>query len=1063
MAAKVERTREDALGGLTARDFALTRVCEMFDPYYGKEKLKEVPVWKPYPGKPQEAAYESKADILGYGGAAGGGKMLRLDEPIPTPTGWTTIGELSPGDEILTEIGGVCKVKAVHEIDNSPIAYKFTFDDGTEIESCQDHLWLTFNARELGKLTKVDLDYRGRKRERRRLQGSKATGNKSELFTSVISARNKRIGEMHVTVRPTGTVRSTKDIYDTIRTKKGRTNHAIPVTRPLDLPDKCLPLNPYLFGIWLGDGTTLAGSVTTVDLEIVRAFAKEFDIGYCYEGKTNNNVQTFNPLKLKTILKDMGVIGNKHIPTNYLRSSYSQRVALLQGLMDSDGYCNKSGRCHFSTTKKSLSDDFYELLMSLGVKVRMIENRATIKRQGVVKDCGPVWEFKWTAAFPVFRLKRKLDRLMLSKSRVTKFRYIVDCVRCKSSPMRCITVDNPTGLFLVGKSMVPTHNTDLLLGLAATKHRRSVIFRRENTQNQGFVDRSREVLSEHGKYDATRGIWRHLPGDRQIELAGVKDQSSVFAWRGRPHDFLGFDEVDAFTEFQFRFLTGWNRTTIVGQRCRIVMTFNPPATAEGRWLLKYFAPWLDKKHSKPAAPGELRWYAMVDNKEIERPNGFPFKHGKETIKPLSRTFIPAAVTDNPLLMATDYPTKLQSLPEPYRSQLLYGDFSAGLADDEWQCIPTKWIELAMERWTEEKPEGQEQTSIGVDVARGGADKTSLAPIYGNYVDRLKKYPGKETPDGRSVAEKVHLIHDGQSYICIDAIAVGSSPVDYLKDHLGDLVIPVNFGAGSDFYDKSGKYKLVNMRAACYWKFREALDPDSGEDIALPPDTELLADLAAPRYKKTPRGIQIEDKDEIKKRLGRSPDSGDSVVTGYSKILLRKEAPQGWFRVLHTRNIKKGYHFILCKSDDVRKLNLDVGVSRILHIYIKPLSNGEQRTIISNRDGIETLTIRVSDLDPKRLPELSDAKLLMGKDEARKAWAFVLKKRMEPINVVVMVEDEGGNRALSMAMALCDGMGLRREETIWQFGKDDKKYTHKDDAPLVRVYDTIKHARSLVMA
>lgn len=604
--------------------------------------------------------------------------------------------------------------------------------------------------------------------------------------------------------------------------------------------------------------------------------------------------------------------------------------------------------------------------------------------------------------------------------------------------------------------------TDLLLGLASTTQRRSVIFRRENTQNQGFVDRSREILSGHGKFDATRGIWRNLPGDRQIELAGVKDQSSVFGWRGRPHDFIGFDEVDAFTEFQFRFLTGWNRTTVVSQRCRIVMTFNPPATAEGRWLLKYFAPWLDKKHPNPAVPGELRWYAMVDGKEIERPDSRAFKHGKETIKPLSRTFIPASVEDNPYLMATDYPTRLQSLPEPLRSQLLYGDFSAGIEDDPWQLIPTSWVEYAQARWTDEPPIDQPMTAIGVDVARGGAAKTTLAPVYGNYVGMLKKYPGKETPDGRSVAERVHLIHDGKAFVCVDSIAVGSSPVDYLTDHLGDLVVPVNNSVPSDLRDRSGLYKLVNVRAATYWKFREALDPDNGEDIALPPDSELLADLTAVRYKKTPRGIQIEEKDAIAKRLGRSPDCGDAVVLGFAHRYVRKGMAEGWFSVLATRSVKKGYHIVVCKPKDLEKLNLDVNVTQQLHIEIEPLTNGEQRTIIKNVDGIETMTLRLSDLDPRKLPELSDAKLLMGKDEAKKLWAFLLKKRMEITSVVVIVDNGNGDRGLSVAFAMCDCMGLKRESTIWQFGKDDKKYTSKDAAPLVRIYETMQHTRSLVM-
>jgi hypothetical protein len=113
---------------------------------------------------------------------------------------------------------------------------------------------------------------------------------------------------------------------------------------------------------------------------------------------------------------------------------------------------------------------------------------------------------------------------------------------------------------------------------------------------------------------------------------------------------------------------GWLRTEVVGQRCRVVMCFNPPCTAEGRWVLAYFGPWIDPKHPRPATPGELRWYVTgPDGKEVECVDNSPVVVGGKTLTPKSRTFIPARVTDNPYYVRTNYVAQLQALPEPLRS------------------------------------------------------------------------------------------------------------------------------------------------------------------------------------------------------------------------------------------------------------------------------------------------------------------------------------------------------------------------------------------------------------
>ncbi len=444
--------------------------------------------------------------------------------------------------------------------------------------------------------------------------------------------------------------------------------------------------------------------------------------------------------------------------------------------------------------------------------------------------------------------------------------------------------------------------TDLLLGMAGTQHSRSIIFRRVFPSTRGIIERSREIYNTQGishakdSYNESLHIWRLLDG-RIVEFGAIQHEKDKENYRGRPHDLYGWDELPEFTESQFRFVNAWNRSTSPNQRCRVVATGNPPSSAEGQWVIRYWSPWLDPHHPNPAEPGELRWFAVIGGEDIEVDGPEPFMHDSEVITPRSRTFIPARLADNPYLEETGYRALLQGLPEPLRSQMLYGDFSLSVGDNPWQVIPTEWVRMAQDRWRKrEKPTGP-MTCLGVDVARGGKDKTILSPRFDNWFAPLAKYPGKETPDGKSVAALVvNALGGGDASVNIDAIGVGTSPLDILTDN-GLNVRPINNAESADLKspsgkvikearDKSGKFKLRNVRAASYWQLREALDPETGDELALPPDAELHADLCAPRWSLSASGIIVESKEDIAEpdRLGRSPDCGDAVVLAHYQPL-----------------------------------------------------------------------------------------------------------------------------------------------------------------------------------
>ncbi len=436
----------------------------------------------------------------------------------------------------------------------------------------------------------------------------------------------------------------------------------------------------------------------------------------------------------------------------------------------------------------------------------------------------------------------------------------------------------------------------LLIGLAITAHQRSIVFRREFPQLRDILDQCEKLLTGRGRYNGQSNLWR-LNDGRRLEFGAVQYEQDVSKYQGRAHDGIFFDELPQLTERQYRFLIGWNRTTVKGQRCRVVGAGNPPTSAEGEWVIRYWAPWLDGQHPNPAKPGELRWFAVIKGEDHEVENGEPFEYEGERIQPRSRTFIPALLKDNPFLMETGYMSVLQSLPEPLRSQMLYGDFSVGVQDDPWQVIPTEWIRAAQARW---KPDGQPrdadgkpipQDAVGVDVARGGKDATVLSRRFGNWFAPLEKHPGSTTPDGPMVAGLVAAALVAGGHANIDAIGVGSSVYDQCVQHKL-RARAVIFSEGTSLRDKSGKLGFANLRAAAYWTFREALDPATGDGVALPPDPELLADLCAPRWSMRLRGVQVEEKEEIIKRLGRSPDCGDAVVLA---AMPGPAVPFGWMK------------------------------------------------------------------------------------------------------------------------------------------------------------------------
>lgn len=434
--------------------------------------------------------------------------------------------------------------------------------------------------------------------------------------------------------------------------------------------------------------------------------------------------------------------------------------------------------------------------------------------------------------------------------------------------------------------------SDLVAGKILTKHKRALVIRREKAQTEGIIQRLTEIIGHGDGFNSQKAIWRVPEANEPIiEFGGLDNLGDERRWQGRPHDIKAFDEVTEMRESQVRFIMGWTRSNDPNVRPQVLMTFNPPTTAEGRWVLDFFGPWLDRKYPNPAQPGELRWFTTIAGKDVEVPDRRPFVLGEDgervydfdpddytpelILVPKSRTFIPARLTDNPYYMATGYMSTLQALPEPLRSQMLYGDFNAGIEDDPWQVIPTTWVEQAMARWV--KPTRiPAMSSMGVDVARGGKDQTVISRRHDMWFDTLQCHAGKDTPDGPSIAGLVIAGLRNRAPIHIDVIGVGSSPYDFLRQ-ANQQVIGVNVSEKAFGTDKSGRLTFFNQRSELWWKMREALDPNNNTGVMLPMDKELLADLCAPKWEIQGSKIKVESREDIVSRIGRSPDRASAVI------------------------------------------------------------------------------------------------------------------------------------------------------------------------------------------
>ncbi|MBO2437401.1 replicative DNA helicase [Actinomadura nitritigenes] len=412
------------------------------------------------------------------------GKALELDTPLPTPTGWTTMGRVAVGDHLIGADGRPTRVVAATEVMHGRPCYEIEFSDGEVIVADAEHQWRTVTDDGHGAPRDITTPAHGTERppggdaappttcgpharhgaaaHRRAVAHLTARTPAPVVATATpwgsqitveaarhsgIACRNRRAGARAADPSGPARIRTTEEIFADLR--RGARRHAVEVAAALDLPDADLPVDPYVLGVWLGAGEDGDGRITCLDGAVIT------------EVELAGQPVVPEPLPgcyvlpgLDGRLAALGLLDGRHVPAAYLRASAAQRRALLAGLLDTCGKTSPAGRVDVALPSPRLAEGIRELLVGLG-HLAVLDPRDE-----------PVHHIAFTPDEPVFRARHSTDRHRTAAHPDARMRHIVDVRPVASVPVRCVQVDNADHMYLAGRSCVPTHNSTLALDFA---------------------------------------------------------------------------------------------------------------------------------------------------------------------------------------------------------------------------------------------------------------------------------------------------------------------------------------------------------------------------------------------------------------------------------------------------------------------------------------------------------------------------------------------------------------------------------------------------------------------
>lgn len=843
----------------------------------------------------QENALACPAQLLIFGGKRGG--PLPVDTRVVTPFGYRRIGDMKAGDIISSTDGGMQRV--VYRQDHGKLpCYKLKFIDGSEIMASYDHLW---NVRKTCYISK-----------KRHLREQNLEDDYRVWTTQMII-----------------------EYLDRLKQKNIKTSKlVIPVCEPVQftIGRKVRGVDPYILGVLLGDGCITDSFIkhnnvmfTTADDEIVQAFrdAGYKDVHLRTENKPIDYI--FKSKKLVDVLKKLKIAGHKaytkFVPRTYLFGSIEERLAVLQGLMDTDGTIDSRGHCSFTTVSEQLALDVKFIVNSLGGLATISKGESYYTTNGNRHKASDIYTLyiRIKDSASIFRLSRKKEKARPYNGGVSEIaRHIVDYEYVGEKEVCCIAVDNKNSLFMA-EDFIVTHNSKsyslLMEALEDIQDRnfRALILRNEKPDLADLVEVSYELYGQYGEYNKSLidMTWNYYSGAK-LKFSYYEGDFESFKKRfqGKQFAYIGVDEITHCPYKKFKYLLTDNRNAY-GIRTRFIGTCNPDPDS---WVAKFLddGGWLDEEgYPIPERDGMIRYCYMPGNDVNEIVWGDTreevyelckddiLKHWKPAFEEFgtpaelsikSVAFVEGKLEDNKKLMKSnpEYLANLMNQDEEQQSRDLDGNWKFRSAGDDL----IKMDDM-INMYENSYQDGDDETLYAsIDVALQGGDNCVMWLWKGKHI--VDVYVCRYDSKTLEAVVKAKMLEWGveEGNIVYDFQGIGQ----ILEGHLPDAVKFINQSAPIAPSDKEqdGFKKLYkDVKAQCAVMLYKALrDGDISIDSHLLDRTFdghgygktklrdiLMRERKCIRRTKESQGkaFQLISKDDMKKIIGHSPDFFESLL------------------------------------------------------------------------------------------------------------------------------------------------------------------------------------------
>lgn len=614
--------------------------------------------------KKQELFLNSDTTITLGGGSAGGGKALRHGEKVLTPYGFQNIESMKIGDRIVTPKNTIEEITGVYPQGVVDI-YRVTFQDGSSVDTCGDHLW-----------------------------------------------KWRKSGKKEYEVSSTLDILSWMNAQKPDRLYNCKRKPMVDLIQPVEYGKKSnLPIDPYTLGVLLGDGsiTTTSVSFITEDEEITdRIKSSGWTLNRWRTNENKTKAKTYGILGIQSSLRQLNLLGcnslTKFIPDQYLTSSIQDRFDLIQGLMDTDGYVDPSGSTEFCTISPLLRDGITLILRSLGFTVTCSEKLPFYKDKNGNRIYGQ-------KAYNLYIRGRNQPRLFSISRKIVRTKYknvsnaIISIEKVDRDFATCISISGEDKLFIT-TNFIPTHNTytALLIALKFMQYPRAtgVIFRRTSKMITAPGSIWHEAVSMYSSIYKTGLKIRHreneivFPNGSLLKFSHMQHASNMYDHKGGQYSLVIFDEATDFSEDMIVYLLSRMRNAYTGHSPQMFLMTNPDYNSFLReWIQDFYLdpisgiPIEDKSGAKRyffRQGNTMLWYNSLQEAESV--------HGSGSGSGISSfTFLPFTCRDNPPLLKAqpDYVSRLMSLPRVEMERLLLGSWfarpeSSGLFKREWVTL-----------------------------------------------------------------------------------------------------------------------------------------------------------------------------------------------------------------------------------------------------------------------------------------------------------------------------------------------------------------------------------------